>query len=249
MEVLELMGRAQVRSEVSRMSVKDAFVIPSIPSAARSLPQAVSATSGGVQFATSLLILCFIGVNPPARAESNDERPSLFMLGGQQVGVALGYGHGVKFGNSGVIEGHKVKEIVFVAHWEIDITRPPISKRWARGRLALRLEGTYFHSFEPHSGDAGGAALLLRYKFLYWKRVHPFLQAGAGILSLDYDLLDQADGFAFQPQAGVGILWMINSSHSLEIAWRFHHISNAYTQEPNGGIDRSQLILGYAYHF
>ena len=150
---------------------------------------------------------------------------------------------------SGLIEGHQVRELILLAHWEMDITRAPISKSWARGRMAFRSEATYFHNFEPHQGNGGGLALLFRYNFLYFEKVHPYLQIGSGFLSIDMDLADQADGFAFQPQGAVGVLYMINSSHSVELAWRFHHISNAYTKEPNGGIDTSQLIVGYAYHF
>lgn len=175
--------------------------------------------------------------------------PPLFGFGPQQVGAAIGYGHGVKFGGSGEIDGHRVEELILLAHWQIDITRAPISNSWLRGRTSFRAEATYFHNFEPHPGDAGGLALLLRYHFLYSDRVQPFVQAGAGFLAIEMDLAEQSDGFAFQPQAAVGILWRQGPNHSVELAWRFHHISNADTKSRNGGIDRSQFVLGYAYHF
>ena len=196
----------------------------------------------------ALSLLCVGVVLYPMLGEAAG-KSSILEWGPQQVGVALGYGQGVKFGNSGAIQGHLVEELILLAHWQIDITRAPVSNGWARGRTSFRAEGTYFRTFEPHSGNTGGLALLLRYNFLYLDRLQPFIQAGAGFLSIDLDLADQADGFAFQPQGAVGVVYKLDPSHSVEGAWRFHHISNAHTQRPNGGIDTSQFILGYAYHF
>ena len=110
-------------------------------------------------------------------------------------------------------------------------------------------EATMIVNFSPRTGFAGGLGLLLRYHFLALDRWQPYVEGGAGFLGLALDLADQADGFAFQPQGGVGLLYAITPRTSVEFGTRFHHISNAFTQEPNGGIDTFQILFGATHRF
>ena len=182
-------------------------------------------------------------------AEETADRAPLFRFGPHQVGLSLGYGHGVKFANSGVIEGHRVRELVVAPHWQVDLTRPLAKHSWYGGVLALRTEGTLLVNFEPRSGVAGGLGLLLRYDFRGAERAHPYVHAGAGVIGLDFDLADQDDGFAFTLQGGVGLVYRMSDRISFDLGVRFHHISNANTTLPNGGIDTLQFLVGAAYHF
>ena len=182
-------------------------------------------------------------------AEETPDRAGLFRLGPHQVGLSLGYGHGVTWANSGLIEGGRVRELVVAPHWQVDVTRPLAEHSWYGGVLALRAEGTLLVNFEPRSGVAGGVGLLLRYDFREAERVRPYVQAGLGLLGLDFDLADQDDGFAFTVQGGAGLVYRWSDRISFDWGVRFHHISNAYTAAPNGGIDTLQLLVGAAYHF
>lgn len=189
-----------------------------------------------------------------AAAEANAkagarERPPLFMWGDHRLGLNIGYGHGVASFHSGVQEGHQARELIVLPHYQIDLTRPPVSRSWYRGRLSLRAEATLIVNFRPHSGVAGGLGLLLRYRFLALERWQPYVEGGAGFLGLDLDLADQADGFAFQPQGGVGLLYTLSPRTHLELGTRFHHVSNAFTREPNGGIDTFQVLIGVTHAF
>ena len=153
------------------------------------------------------------------------------------------------FGHSGVIEGYQSRELILMLHWQMEVTREPRNKGWYRGRFGLRAEPTVIINFEPRFGHAGGLGLLLRYTFQAHEHFQPWFQVGAGFLGLDLDIADQADGFAFMPQLGFGLNYRINRHHSVDLGFRYHHISNAFTQDPNGGIDTCQLLLGYGYHF
>ena len=178
-----------------------------------------------------------------------EQNGPLFRLGPQQLGLSLGYGRGVEFAGSGLIDGHRVRELIVLPHWQIDLTRPPADRppAWYAGTLALRAEGTLLVNFSPQTGVAGGLGLLLRYQLLRWQPLVPHIEVGAGVIGLAFDLVDQADGLAFIPQGGVGIGYRVSPRLSLDLAWRFQHISNAYTHLPNGGIDSSQILLGLAY--
>jgi opacity protein-like surface antigen len=183
----------------------------------------------------------------PAWAGAEDA--SLFLAGPQQVGLAVGYGHGIESAGSGRLEGHEVRELIVRPHWQIELTRRPEEPAWYGGALALRVEGTILANFRPRTGVAAGVGLLLRYNVLRWEPFSPYLQAGVGILDLAFDLADQADGLAFSAEAGAGLCYPIGPQVSVDGGVRFHHISNANSQLPNGGIDSLQFMLGLAYHF
>ncbi len=189
-----------------------------------------------------------LALSAEASVAAHPER-SIFALGAQQFGLSLGYGNGVRWAGSGTIEGHRVREFIALLHWQIDITRAPLREppAWYAGGLALRAEGTLLANFRPRSGVAGGLGLLLRYSLHRWRPWSPYVQIGAGVIGLGFDLVDQDDGLAFIPQAGVGVGYRLSQHLSLDLGWRFHHISNAFSHLPNGGIDSSQLLLGLAY--
>jgi len=183
----------------------------------------------------------------PSHARAEGAR--FFALGPQQAGLSLAYGQGVDFAGSGGIEGDQMRVLGVLPHWQIDVTRQPEHPAWYKGSLAFRLEGVFSVNFEPRTGVAAGANLLLRYQLLPWSSVTPYLEAGAGLLALQYHLADQDDGFAFTPQAGIGMCTRLGPRTSIDTGVRFHHASNAYTHEPNGGLDSVQFRLGLAYHF
>ena len=193
-----------------------------------------------------------VDTQPPTRAGAPTTTvlpPPLFDFGPQQVGLLLGYGHGIKFLGSGRTEGHQVRELIMLPYWQIELTRPPVESDWYKGTLGFRAEATILVNFAPRSGVAGGLGLLLRYSLTRWDPIIPYVQAGAGVIGLDFDLAKQADGLAFIPQAGLGLVYRQGPHLSFDLGFRFHHISNAETKNPNGGIDTLQVLAGAAYHF
>jgi lipid A 3-O-deacylase len=185
----------------------------------------------------------------PANNEGLDADTPFFVLGPQQVGGIIGYGHGVRFAHSGVLEGHQVRELVLLIPWQIELTRRPIRPAWYKGTVAFRAEASLFVNFSPRTGVAGGLGLLLRYNFRPGATFSPYVQAGAGVIGLDFGLVDQADGLAFIPQFGIGFMYDLTDRLELDTGFRFHHTSNAFTQSPNGGIDTLQILVGLAYQF
>jgi opacity protein-like surface antigen len=184
-----------------------------------------------------------------ARGDDSPADAPFFVLGPQQIGLVLGYGHGVSFAHSGVYEGHQVRELVVLVPWQIELTRRPLRPAWYKGTVAFRAEASLFVNFRPRTGVAGGLGLLLRYNFRPDSALTPYIQAGAGVIGLDFDLAEQADGLAFIPQFGFGFMYDLSERFELDAGMRFHHTSNAYTQRPNGGIDTLQFLVGFAYRF
>jgi len=179
-------------------------------------------------------------------ARADGDAP-LFRIGPHDLGLSIGYGHGSSITSTGRIEGKLVRELVVVGVWRIALTREPLEPALYKGVLSLRIEPSLIVNFEPRGGGAGGAAAMLRYELTRWGRTRPYLEGGAGIIGLSFDLADQADGLAFNPTAGVGLVHRLSDRLTLDVACRFQHISNAFTAYPNGGIEAFQYLAGISY--
>ena len=197
---------------------------------------------------TSILAVALTSVCLGASADARKE-DGLFVLGPQDIGVSIGYGRGASVSSSGRLEGKDVRELVVALHWQIELTRRPQDPAWYEGVVSLRVEPTLLANFRPRNGVAGGVGGMLRYQLLRWSPVIPFVEGGAGIIGLSFDIADQADGLAFIPTAGAGVVYRLGERVSVQATVRFQHISNAYTRRPNGGIETFQFLLGTAYHF
>lgn len=120
---------------------------------------------------------------------------------------------------------------------------------WYAGSFEVLLEGILLRQTQPHSGFGGGAGLLFRYDLLSVPYVIPFGEIGGGMLDLDFELDDQADGFNFSLHGGVGVRYFFTPNWSASLAYRWQHISNAGTTLPNDGIDLHEPLFGLSYVF
>ena len=185
---------------------------------------------------------------PETAVEGTNEVPvspaSMFGLGRQEIGLAVGYGFGLPIGGTKHLELEDVQYTYVAPRWGIGISNPIGGDAWYRGNFELLLEGAFIINVEPQSGFAGGATAMFRYNFLAGDTFIPFLELGAGIVALDFNLADQADGFTFTPQGGVGFHYFVSERTALTAEWRLHHFSNAGINEPNNGINSSLFLIG-----
>jgi hypothetical protein len=178
-------------------------------------------------------------------AESRlSSRDDLFSSGRQSLGIAGGYGTALPFRQGSDREVRNVQYAYIAPRWGIGLSNPLGGSSWYRGNVELVLEGSFFYIFEPKGGFAGGFTPLFRYNFLAGRRLVPFLEGGAGVVALDADLREQADGFNFTPQAGVGLHYFLTERTALTGEFRYLHVSNAGIHERNRGIDSTLFLLG-----
>lgn len=193
------------------------------------------------------------GNDPETVVAGKNEVPvspsSLFGLGKQEIALAAGYGFGLPIGGSKGTESEDVQYAYLAPRWGIGISNPLGGDAWYRGNFELLVEGSFFFNHEPKSGTAAGGAAILRYNFLSGDTFIPFLEAGAGIISLDFDLDTQADGLNFTTQGGLGFHYFFSERTALTGGWRFLHISNAGINSPNVGINTSLFLVGVSYFF
>ena len=174
-----------------------------------------------------------------------------YRRGDMELAVSIGYAWGFQVGRPN--RQLEDVEILFLQpRWGIAVGDDRAIGRWFETRAQIFVEGTFLWETRPKSGSALGAALILRINALAARAstgLVPFISIGAGIVALDFDLVDQDDGFAFTPQLGVGLRYMLTEGSSLELEWRYHHISNAGTHPPNHGINTNSLSIGTSIFF
>lgn len=123
-----------------------------------------------------------------------------------------------------------------------------------RGNVEAILELTTAPIFSGFGDIIVGPTALLRYNLVQpdWRLV-PYLQGGGGFVYNDAyrDKLQRAIGQAgeFYLQATGGLHFLLNPSWSIDVEGGYLHISNACTNERNGGINALGGSLGVTYFF
>ena len=180
---------------------------------------------------------------PPATEETAQSPERLFGFGKQEIGIAVGYAFPIPVG----ARTNDIEDLQYVAvlpRWGIGLSDPMGGDAWYRGNFELLVEGTLLVEVEPRSGVAGGGVLMFRYNFLPGGNFIPFVEAGGGFLGLSFDVDGQDNGFNFSVQGGLGCHYFVSERTALTGEWRWIHISNADTREPNDGLDSSLFLVG-----
>ena len=181
------------------------------------------------------------GGSSPSSSPFAKGRQSVSLLGGYGIGLPIGVGKGTDL--------EDVRMWAVLPSWGIGLTDPVGGDAWYRGNLEVVIEGALLFNTEPTSGFAGGATVNLRYNFLRAGRFVPYVESGAGLADLNFDLDRQADGLNFFLQVGLGARWLLTDRLALLGGWRFHHISNANSSVPNNGLDSSLFVAGMTVFF
>jgi opacity protein-like surface antigen len=173
-----------------------------------------------------------------------------FGYGNIYMGLQGGWGKGFALGNiAGDGDGRNTEYVAILPQLGIGLSDVVGDNSWFRGNLDALFQGEFLAAYEPNTGYSAGLSLLLRYNFLYSDQWVPYLEIGGGVGALDFDLRDQADGLIFYPQAGLGMHYFFTDNMSVDLGWRFHHMSNASTNIPNNSINASLLMFGFSWYF
>ncbi len=122
---------------------------------------------------------------------------------------------------------------------------------WWRGNFEAVGEAFGGRVFDgPGSYLAGGTAWL-RYNFVPRNTpgLVPYLQGGVGAESIDVDRRIVGQAFNFNVSAAAGLRYFVGRNWSLNLEFRFQHLSNANMAPRNLGINAAGPMLGVSYFF
>lgn len=95
-----------------------------------------------------------------------------------------------------------------------------------------------------------GGTLWGRYNFVpQHGHFVPFVQIGAGLTTTDLDRRIEGQDFNFNLNVGVGTRYFINPNWTVNLEYRFQHISNANLSSRNIAVNAEGLNFGVSYFF
>jgi lipid A 3-O-deacylase len=167
--------------------------------------------------------------------------------GAQQVALLAGGGFGLRmFGNRDQNEDQPRIFGVF-GRWAIGLSDPLALGTFYTGNVELDVEPMLLLNYQPRSGWAAGGSLLLHYNFLDEGAIVPFIEGGAGVSHLDFDLDSQSDGFTFPLQASLGFHAFASPRAAVTASVGYYHLSNARLRDPNAGINALMVRIGATF--
>lgn len=169
----------------------------------------------------------------------------VFRKGAYRVGFSLGAGPG--FAMCGSTEGHDLALGSVAVGWMLtDIVG---RDKWYRGTWEISGELFGGAQFDPVARFVAGITPVLRYNFATSTRWIPFLSGGAGVCLSDIGHPDLSGTLQFDPQAGFGTYYLLNRHTALSAEYRWLHISNSGTTQPNHGVNTQMFTAGVAWFF
>jgi opacity protein-like surface antigen len=150
------------------------------------------------------------------------------------------------------IEGHRTLSDISFLNATPRVSYLPFSPFGSgllRSALEPGVEGWFQYYLSPNEATAEGLKLAMRYHLIGFGRLVPYFEviAGAGGTSLRVKETDSA--FTFVLEAGGGLSYFITDTVALNAGYRFQHISNGHTSNPNRGFNSDTGISGVSFYF
>src|SRR3989304_688827 len=127
------------------------------------------------------------------------------------------------------------------------VMRSVMGSSWYRGRHELLIEFPVHIVLRPDVSHMLGMNFLAGYFFTTYKKGAPYFFAGGGPVYIEAEIPGVGSRLSGNYQAGMGFLFKTERGHNLNVEYRFHHISNAGTKDPNVPLNSSKLLLGITF--
>lgn len=182
----------------------------------------------------------------PALARAADVSP-VITIGTQEVGLTAGYMIGQRLTDEHVTNQQGP---VLMPSWMITVT-DPVGHSWFRGQFSIGAEVVYLQFREPIVTHGIGFTPKIKYTFVGLDNIRPYLEFAGGPFWTDLagNIPEESVEFNFILSAGIGISWFITPQWSLNVGYRFQHISNAGIEYPNIGLNANLPFGGFSFYF
>ncbi len=160
-----------------------------------------------------------------------------------ESGIIIGWGTG------DISEGRHYEPILLIWHLGCDLKRFIPNLENHRGTLSLYVEPQINPAFNPETDIEIGVGVGLKYMHPVTEKISAYIFGSMGPHYITVKITDQANGFIFSDTIGAGISFFLTEKSSLNLEYRFRHISNASLQDPNGGINTHFGMIGYSVYF
>lgn len=188
---------------------------------------------------TALLAMLLISRNPAAAAPQTF---SPFPAGTWENTFLLGYGITHRGFGETRTEVQTVDFIPRIGYFHSG----ELGAGWYRGQFEHVLELPLHLAVDPKVRIMTGGNLLARWNFtgVLDKGYLPYVFAGGGVLYVDLGLPTMGSRLNYTYGGGTGVHYLLRKDLSVSGEYRYHHISNANTAQPNEPLNSSKFLLG-----
>ena len=125
----------------------------------------------------------------------------------------------------------------------------PFGSGRLRSAIEPGLEGWLQYYREPRVATAEGLKVALRYHFIGFGPLVPYLEGTAGAGGTKLDVSEARSRFTFVLEAGAGVSYFLTPGVAINLGYRFQHVSNGNTSKPNRGFNSDTGVLGVSFYF
>ena len=160
-----------------------------------------------------------------------------------ESGIIIGWGTG------DIAESKHYEQVLLIWHLGCDLKRFIPELEDHQGTLSLYIEPQINPVFNPETDIEVGVGVGLKYMHPVTEKISAYAFGSTGPHYITVKTNEQANGFIFSDTIGAGIAFFLTEKSSLNLEYRFRHISNAGLVKPNGGIDNHFGTVGYSVFF
>jgi opacity protein-like surface antigen len=117
------------------------------------------------------------------------------------------------------------------------------------GALEVGLEPLYQHYTTPKQAFWAGLAAVGRYHFLSLGRFVPYIEIAGSAGGTDLQIPEIDSAFAFLLFGGAGASVFVSDKTALYLGYRYQHVSNGNTGQPNRGFEANVVVGGISFYF
>ncbi len=119
----------------------------------------------------------------------------------------------------------------------------------AKGETEFLAELFLNTIISPDNNIEAGFDILMKYSYPVTEKVNPYLFVGGGVLYMSQQTNEQSTYYNFIPQMGAGISYDLKENLSLDVEYRYRHLSNANRRLPNDGINVNMFLVGTTWKY
>jgi lipid A 3-O-deacylase len=117
------------------------------------------------------------------------------------------------------------------------------------GALEVGLEPLYQHYTTPKQAFWAGLSAVARYHFLSLGRFVPYIEIAGSAGGTDLQIREIDSAFAFLLFGGAGASVFVSDKTALYLGYRYQHVSNGNTGQPNRGFESNVVVGGLSFYF
>jgi len=118
------------------------------------------------------------------------------------------------------------------------------------GSLEVAAEPGYVAVWQSQAASVFSLSVFLKYNVFTGTRLTPFAEFGAGVSEATRAMPEQGGShFNFVLQPGLGLQYAVGDRNTLDLEWRYIHLSNATLFPSDPSLNGSLFLLGFSHHF